>query len=71
MAGVWDSHMIAYSPFTLNESNGKEVMVMPMLQHLLEELGLLKVKPEDVRISGQFYDDIVADAEQSSEGEEE
>ena len=50
MAGVWDSHMIAYSPFTLNESNGKEVMVMPTLQHLPEELGLLKVKPEDVRI---------------------
>ena len=37
MAGVWDSHMIAYSPFSLNESNGKEVMVMPTLRHLLEK----------------------------------
>jgi hypothetical protein len=71
MAGVWDSHVIAYSPFSLNEYNGKEVMVMPTLKHLLEELGLLKVKPEDVRITGQLYDDIVADAEQSSEDEEE
>jgi len=42
---------------------------MPTLKHLLEELGLIDVKPEDVRIPGQVYDDIVADAEQSSEDE--
>lgn len=43
---------------------------MLTLRHLLEELGLLKVKPEDVRILGQLYDDIVADAEEASEEEE-
>jgi hypothetical protein len=63
--------MIAYSPFSLNESNGNEVMVMPTLRHLLEELGLLKVKPDDVRIPGQLYDDIIADAEETNEEEDE
>ena len=43
---------------------------MPTLRHLLEELGLLKVEPEDVRIPGQLCDDIVADAEGSEEEEE-
>jgi len=42
---------------------------MPSLKHLLEELGLLGVKPEDVGIPGQVYDDIVADAEEPSEEE--
>ena len=44
---------------------------MPTLRHLLEELGLLRVEPEDVRIPGQLYDDIVADAEESSENPDE
>jgi hypothetical protein len=44
---------------------------MPTLRHLLEELGLLRVKPEDVRIPGQLYDDIVADAEETSDNPEE
>ena len=44
---------------------------MPTLRHLLEELGLLGVKAEDVRIPGQVYDDIVANAEESSEEEHE
>jgi len=47
----------------------KEVNSMPSLKHLLEELGLLGVKPEDGRIPGQVYDDIVADAEDTSEEE--
>ena len=44
---------------------------MPTLRHLLEELGLLCVEPEDVRIPGQLYDAIVADAEESSENPDE
>jgi len=44
---------------------------MPTLKHLLEELGLIGVKPDNVRIPGQLYDDIVTDAEESSENPEE
>ena len=40
---------------------------MPTLRHLLEELGLLGVEPDSIRIPGQVYDDIVTDAEESSE----
>ena len=43
---------------------------MPNLRHLLEELGLLGVKPDQVRIPGQLYDDIVAEAEESDEDED-
>lgn len=40
---------------------------MPTLKHLLEELRKLGVDPHDIRIPAQLYDDIVADAEESSE----
>ena len=35
---------------------------MPVLKHLLEKSGLIGVKPNNARIPGQFYDDIVSDA---------
>ena len=44
---------------------------MPNLKHLLEELEELGVEPKKVRIPGQLYDNMVADAEDSSEGQEE
>ena len=50
-------------------SNRKEVTVLPTLKHLLEDLGLLEVKPDKVRIPTQLYDDIVSDAAEES-GEE-
>ena len=37
---------------------------MPNLKHLLEEIG---VEPDKVRIPGQLYDNMVADAEESVE----
>lgn len=43
---------------------------MPTLKHLLEELGLIGAEPDKIRIPGQLYDDIVADAESSEEEEE-
>jgi hypothetical protein len=43
---------------------------MPNLKHLLEELEELGVEPKRIRIPGQLYDNIVADAEDSSEEEE-
>lgn len=43
---------------------------MPTLRHLLEELGLIGVKPDSIRIPGKLYDDILADAEESSENPE-
>ena len=44
---------------------------MPTLRHLLEELGLLGVEPDSIRIPGQLYDDILSDAEESSPNPEE
>ena len=44
---------------------------MPNLKHLLEELQELGVEPNKVRIPGQLYDDMVADAEDSGDEEEE
>jgi len=44
---------------------------MPNLKRLLEELEELGVEPDKIRIPGQLYDNIVADAEESSEDEEE
>ena len=41
---------------------------MPLLRHLLEELGL--IGDPDLKISGESYDRIVAEAEESSEEEE-
>jgi len=53
-----------------NESGTKEVNSMPTLRHLLEELGILGVDPDKVRIPGQTYDNIMADAEESDEEED-
>ncbi len=43
---------------------------MPNLKHLLEELEELGIEPQKIRIPGHLYDNIVADAEDSSEQEE-
>ncbi|MFC1910351.1 hypothetical protein ACFLXC_03525 [Chloroflexota bacterium] len=40
---------------------------MPNLKHLLEELQKLGVKPANIRIPGQLYGNLVADAEESIE----
>ncbi len=40
---------------------------MPNLKHLLEDLEELGVEPTRVRIPGQLYDNMVADAEESIE----
>ncbi len=44
---------------------------MPNLKHLLDELEELGVEPKKIRIPGQLYDNLVSDAEESSEEEEE
>ena len=44
---------------------------MPNLKHLLEELEELGVEPKKIRIPGQLYDNIVADAEDYNEDEDE
>ena len=43
---------------------------MPTLKHLLEELKKIRVDPDEVRIPGQLYDNIVADAEDEADDEE-
>jgi len=40
---------------------------MPTLKHLLEELQKIDVDPDEVRIHGQLYDDLVNDAEDIAE----
>jgi hypothetical protein len=40
---------------------------MPTLKHLLEELRMISVDPDEVRIPGQLYDDLVDDAEDIAE----
>ena len=40
---------------------------MPNLKHLLDDLEELGVEPNTVRIPGQLYDSMVADAEESIE----
>ena len=40
---------------------------MPNLKHLLEDLEEMGVGPNTVRIPGQLYDSMVADAEESIE----
>jgi len=40
---------------------------MPTLKHLLEELRRIEVDPDEVRIPGQLYDDLVDDAEDLAE----
>jgi len=42
---------------------------MPLLRHLLEELGLIG-DPDKVKIPGQVYDRIVDETEDFSEDEE-
>ena len=44
---------------------------MPNLKHLLEGLEELGIEPKKIRIPGQLYDNMVADAEESNEDEEE
>ena len=44
---------------------------MPNLKHLLDDLDEMGVEPEKVRIPGQLYDSLVADAEDSGQDEEE
>ena len=46
---------------------------MPSLRHLLEELGKLFGNPDDVRIKGETFDNIVGDIKEeaaSGDGEE-
>jgi len=42
---------------------------MPSLKHLLDELRKLRADPDNVRIPGQLYDEIVADAEDELDDE--
>jgi hypothetical protein len=44
---------------------------MPTIKHLLEELKLLNIKPDDVRISAKAYDAIIDDVEEQKEQREE
>jgi len=44
---------------------------MPTLKHLIEELKKLAVDPDDVRVPGQLYDDLVEQAEDTLENPEE
>ena len=37
---------------------------MPNLKHLLEDLEELGIEPKKIRIPGQLYDNMVADAEE-------
>jgi hypothetical protein len=43
---------------------------MPTIKHLLEELKLLNVKPDDVRISGKMFDNIMIDVEEQKDESE-
>jgi len=43
---------------------------MLSLQHLLDELRKLRVKPEDIRITGRLYDELIDDADDVSEDED-
>ena len=44
---------------------------MPNLKHLLDDLEDIGVEPDKVRLPGQLYDNIVADAVDSSNPEDE
>ena len=44
---------------------------MPNLRHLLEELEELGVEPQKIRIPSQLFDNLVSDAEEFSEDDEE
>jgi hypothetical protein len=41
--------------------------VIPTLKHLIEELFQIKVDPDDIRIPGQLYDDLIDQAEDIAE----
>ena len=43
---------------------------MPTLKHLLEELKALAVDPDEVRLPGTLYDDLVEQAEDIEDEEE-
>ena len=53
------------------EYDEKEVEVMPTLKHLIEELQKLEVDPDEVWLPGTLYDDLVEQAEDATEDEEE
>ena len=40
---------------------------MPNLKHLLDDLKELDIAPEEVRIPGQLYDNLIAEAEDCNE----
>jgi hypothetical protein len=40
---------------------------MPTIKHLIDELRKLSVDPDEVRIPGQLYDDLIDDAEDIAE----
>jgi acyl CoA:acetate/3-ketoacid CoA transferase len=40
---------------------------MPNLKHLLDDLEEMGVEPHKVRIPGQLYDSLIADAEESQD----
>ena len=40
---------------------------MPTLKHLLDEIRKIDVDPDDVRLPGQLYDDLVEQAEDTAE----
>ncbi len=44
---------------------------MPTLKHLFEELQKLAVNPDEVRLPGKLYDDLVEQAEDTIENPEE
>jgi hypothetical protein len=44
-------------------SNRKEVKGMPTLKHLIEELKDMEVEPDEIRMPGVLYDDLVNQAE--------
>ena len=53
------------------KSDRREVILMPTLKHLLEELKKLAVDPDKVRMPGTLYDELVEQAEEAKEEEEE
>ena len=44
---------------------------MPTLKHLLEELNKMTVDPDDIRVPGVLYDDLVSQAEDVVENPDE
>lgn len=40
---------------------------MPTLKHLLEELRLINIDPDEIHIPGQLYDDLVDQGEDIAE----